>query len=155
MRIRHATVDDIPALGDVHVESILGSAGTHYSAERIVVWAHPRSAAAWRARIEAGHLYVAEIDGTIVGFGDVDLTAGIVKAVYVDPDFGRRGVGSALLATLEADARASDVHTLQLDASLNAAAFYIDRGFEATATVQHRLRDGSDLECVRMAKVLR
>lgn len=95
---------------------------------------------------------VAEVDGRVAGFGDVtgvdpndyDVVAeeradatGEVRAVYVHPDFARRGVGSALLAELERRARDRGFETLVLTASLNAVPFYERRGYAAVTTVTH------------------
>lgn len=95
---------------------------------------------------------VAEVNGRVAGFGDVtgvdpndyDVVAeeradatGEVRAVYVHPDFARRGVGSALLAELERRARDRGFETLVLTASLNAVPFYEHRGYEAVTTVTH------------------
>ena len=87
----------------------------------------------------------------MAGFGDVTgvdpddydvaeecaAATGEVRAVYVHPDFARRGVGSALLAELERRARDRGFETLVLTASLNAVPFYEHRGYEAVTTVTY------------------
>jgi N-acetylglutamate synthase-like GNAT family acetyltransferase len=67
-------------------------------------------------RIEASgadRLFVAELDGSVVGFAGLhvspsledDRDAAKVSAIVVDEAFRRRGVGAALLAAVEAEAR--------------------------------------------------
>jgi GNAT superfamily N-acetyltransferase len=61
----------------------------------------------------ADRLFVAELDGSVVGFAGLqvspsledDRDAAKVSAIVVDEAFRRRGVGAALLAAVEAEAR--------------------------------------------------
>ena len=109
-------------------------------------------------------MFVAETDGEIAGFGQVNLdgeasetpregggtVVGEVTAVYVHPDHVRRGVGSALLDRLEAHARDEGLDALSLTASLNAVPFYERAGYEPAEEVTHATTDEVDLTCVRM-----
>ncbi len=73
----------------------------------------------------------------MVGFGDLNLKAGEVEAVFVDPQFGRRGIGSQVLQALEELARKQGLTVLIVDASLNAVEFYVRAGYrQAEPTVQ-------------------
>ena len=71
-------------------------------------------------------------DGSIVGFGEINIDAGEVEAVFVDPEFGRCGVGSQVLQALEELARRQGLTALVLDASLNAVKFYERAGYQQT-----------------------
>jgi len=77
-----------------------------------------------------------------------------VCALYVDPRYGRRGIGRELLDNLEEVARERGLPDLELKASLKAVAFYLACGYERVAEAALRLSDGTELRCVRMRKRL-
>jgi putative acetyltransferase len=74
------------------------------------------------------HVVVAERDD-IVEFGNVVPADDEVRAVYVHPEYARRGVGSTVLAHLEGYALGTGAKRLELQASLNAVEFYERRGY--------------------------
>ena len=55
--------------------------------------------ARWRACAEAGGLWFAEVDGVVAGFAAVEPLDGVthLEQLSVRRDFGRRGIGAALL----------------------------------------------------------
>src|SRR5262249_45476086 len=65
----------------------------------------------------AGGFYLARLDGAPVGcvaLARFDPTTAEVKRMFVHPNARRRGVGRALLARLQADARAAGYRRLRL-----------------------------------------
>jgi len=72
---------------------------------------------------------VAEMDGRLAGVAQLDLDAGVLRALFVDPAIQGRGLGRALLATVEARARAAGCSRLRGAMSLNAVPFYERAGF--------------------------
>lgn len=110
-----------------------------------------------------GRRFVAEVedcDGpTVAGFGDVrfdppeyisEPADGGVRAVYVDPEFARRGVGTALLERLEREARERDLDTLGLLASVNAVPFYERNGYDRVTETTFEFGDGVEGPAVEM-----
>lgn len=154
MTIRKARTEDICDIAELHVASIRQLGACHYTRDQIDAWASTRPAEHYQSRIETCFLYVAETNDQIVGFSQLDPRNAEIKAVYVHPDHARTGVGSQLLSALEEAARSSGIAALHLSSSLNAVSFYLSRGFSAVENVQHRLRSGTTLECVRMVKQL-
>ena len=53
-----------------------------------------------------------------------------LDALYVDPVYARRGVGTSLLRFVEDILRRRGVSVIRADASWNAEDFYIRRGYE-------------------------
>ena len=153
-RIRAAVTDDAEAVWRVHTSSIRGLCAGWYTEQEIAVWTGRLIAEAYRRAIEAHVMLVAERDGAVVGFGELDLQGGEIVAVYVMPEAAGTGVGSDLLAHLEEAARAAHHVRLTLCASLNAEAFYAHRGWRAGAREKHRLTPGVAVDCVRMDKAL-
>lgn len=99
-------------------------------------------------------MLVAEINGNIVGFGEVAPGIQELRAVYVSPGSGRNGIGRALLQELEAVARKQGVSRLWLDSSLTAESFYSSHGYLGDGRGEHQLRSGRKMPCVKMHKDL-
>ena len=82
--------------------------------------------------------FVARVDGQAVGCGGVALLGDFaeVKRMYVRPQARGRGVADAVLARLEAEARAAGLAVLRLetgDRQLAAMRFYERAGFRPCA----------------------
>ena len=104
--------------------------------------------------LRPGALVVAEHDRRIIGWGFLDKDASQVEAVFVDPDYQRRGVASRILAMIEDIARRAGVISLTLSSTLNAVPFYEHRGFVRCRQTKYHHPDGFDLDCVVMVKEL-
>jgi putative acetyltransferase len=155
IQVRPATALDAPSIARVHVAAIRGLGSQHYTADQIAAWSADKHPDRYRQALADGEfMVVAErlADGELVGFASRQ--GNEVRAVYVDPEHARRGVGSELLAVVEADARARGETSLRLDSSIGAMAFYAAHGYLEHERVVHHLRGGCQLECVPMTKVL-
>jgi ribosomal protein S18 acetylase RimI-like enzyme len=110
---------------------------------------YPTSAAAVAGRVERlrssadDRLVVAEVDGSIVGLAglhtslsvEYDEPAAKVSAIVVDERHRRRGIGEALVAEMEAEARRRGCCLIFLTTAErreDAHAFYRRIGFEET-----------------------
>ena len=133
--LRPVTVDDAYALWQVQTQAIRVSAAGHYDAAQIEAWAGRLTPGGYRPNLDVFLVAEAE-DGGVAGFGEINIGASEINAVFVDPKFGRRGVGSQLLEALEYLARRHGLTALVLDASLNAVEFYERAGYrQAEPTV--------------------
>lgn len=148
--IREMTEDDVDAAAPLEAEVARRSyrddaaLGADHHADRI--------ASALGRRWD--HLYVAEReDGTVVGYAwlsvqqnrATDDRYGMVKSLAVDEAVRGRGVGSELLARLEAKARELDLPRLRLIVGADneeAIAFYEDAGFATRTRLMERSLDG-------------
>ena len=90
-------------------------------------------------RAQCGTVLVAEADGDLIATGS--LLDGEIFAVFVHPDRQGRGLGKALMARLEEDARAAGVTESLLSVSLPSKRFYEGLGYEI---VEERSRDLGD-----------
>jgi putative acetyltransferase len=154
LRLRRAATADGAAIHATHVASIRTGCRTHYAAEDIEAWAGRSTPAAHVAELERCDVVVGENDEGVVGFGVLDAGRSEVRAVYVHPDAGRRGVGRRLLAALEAIARLRGSTELRLDASLNAVPFYGAAGWRRVCDTLRTFPGGHDIPCVAMTKSL-
>jgi putative acetyltransferase len=152
--IRKAKQEDKESIWRVHVKAIRGTCVSHYSQEVIRIWAERLRPEKYEEAIRSNEFFVAEEDGVVVGFGELDQAGGEIQGLYVSPDVASRGVGQKLLCTLEERARAFGLVSLHLTSSLNAVSFYERAGFESLEKMTKTLSPGVERASVRMFKEL-
>jgi putative acetyltransferase len=157
--IRPATTADAEAIIDLHFAAVHETAATFYPREVLDTWSRQPDEARYQrirdAVTKGEELFLVAQDASgVVGFGSIVPSAQELRAVYVHPKAGRRGVGARILAELERLAIDCDVSQLQMAASINAEAFYRRAGYEIVERGVHRLGGGVEMACVRMKKHL-
>lgn len=157
--VRPAVVADAEAIIDLHFAAVHCTASTFYSPEVLDCWSgHPDEARYQQMRevITRGDelVLVAEDALGVVAFGSIVPRLRELRALYVHPDAGRRGIGSQVLTLLERLALEQGVSELYLDASINSEAFYERAGYEVIRHSIHRLDTGQEMACVKMFKNL-
>jgi GNAT superfamily N-acetyltransferase len=85
---------------------------------------------------------------------DPAVDAAKVRAMYTDPDFVRRGVGSLILDLCEAAARQAGFARVELMGTAAGVPLYERSGYRAIAAVEQVPVDGVTVPLVRMEKVL-
>lgn len=87
-------------------------------------------------------------------FGDQEpvIPQPTIRAFFVDPDFTRRGVGSAILTSVEADIRQAGYRSVELVTMLSAVNFYSSFGYRKLAKSAVELSNGAFLPAIRMGK---
>ena len=173
--IRRATLDDRAALERLIAESARGLSREDYAEEQI------EAAIATVFGVDTdlildGTYYVAEAEGALVGCGgwskrrtlfggdryavrdsgelDPATEPGKIRAFFVHPGWARRGVGRAILATCEREARAYGFRSLELMATLPGVRLYAARGYERGERVEYEVGGGVRVEFVPMRKDL-
>jgi len=145
---------------DVHYDAVQAVDRRYYSDAVLAAWSPPPDASRrdWLADLvsrESTLCTVAVSSGdAIVGFCIALPEQALLKALYVDPGFTGRGIGQGLLSEMEARCRALGLDALELNASLNAEAFYRGCGYEARGPVVQPLTDTVAMEATRMVKQL-
>ncbi|MEW6436313.1 MAG: GNAT family N-acetyltransferase [Pseudomonadota bacterium] len=159
LEIRFATTLDANGILEAHRAAVLKTAADAYSPDILKSWA----ASLDRANVErmkrviasqSELLLVADSGGTIAGFGSIVPKNEELRAVYVHPSFGGRGLGSRILIALFDLARQHHLRQLVMDASTNAEAFYLRHGFSSIERTEHTLQSGVRMACVKMRKLL-
>lgn len=84
----------------------------------------------WRQRLQQHNPLIAENDGEIVGFAELDPT-GRINAFYSHHQWQQRGVGSALLEAIEIEAKTAGITCITVVSSIGASKFFEHRGFRA------------------------
>jgi putative acetyltransferase len=148
--IRRAVPSDCPSVYEAHTRAIRELCSKDYNQVQIEAWAGPRKPTDYLKPISSGRLFVAELGNKVVGFSEYDGDTKELKAVYVNPDYARRGIGTALFIRACDEARAEGLDSLWLDASLTAVPFYLAVRCERQQHTTHRLMSGVELACVRM-----
>lgn len=139
---------DCPALAELFYETVHRVNARDYTPEQLRAWATGKvDLAAWNCSFLQHHTLVAEADGVILGFGDMDDT-GYLDRLYVHKAYQRRGVASAICDVLEKDAAAA-VYTTH--ASITAKPFFQGRGYRVVKQ-QQVIRNGIALTNFVMEK---
>jgi putative acetyltransferase len=98
---------------------------------------------------------VAELRGQLAGVAQVDVASGALRALFVDQTIQGQGLGRALLAAVEARARAAGCPRLRGAMSLNAVGFYARAGFHPCAGPERLFGAGVRVPVAWMEKSLR
>ena len=92
------------------------------------IWARNLSVPGMELKIREMEIWVAEINGQVVGWGAI--RGDRLEGLYTDPDFAGRGIGTELLSKLEILMQTRGIRAIRAEASLNAEGFYLRRGYE-------------------------
>lgn len=144
---------DEAALRAVFYSSVHMLARRHYNAAQLAAWA-PRlyDGAQWRERIRANQPFIAELDGRIAGYADLQ-ASGYMDQFFVAGAYAGQGVGKALMAHIHHLAAGRGVNRLSADVSLTAELFFRKSGFTIQARQQVDVH-GVVLANARMGKAL-
>jgi putative acetyltransferase len=141
-------------MGELKVAAVRALCRHDYSDEQIAAWTRAESAEQLRAKVAADPSFVARSGSELVGYSQIRPSTGEVLAVYVAPTHAGRGIGAALLATVERHATAAGLTSVWVDASLNGEPFYAACGYGSHEASTFAFESGVTLACVRMRKAL-
>jgi GNAT superfamily N-acetyltransferase len=124
--IRLGVLADLPAASDVYRSASLSNAG-----DRDNLLAHPEYLVLGPGGLAEGRTYVAEEDGSLVGFATWIEAGGVfeLEDLFVDPGWRRRGIAAALVNRIAEVLRLRGVERLEVTANPHAMAFYRAAGF--------------------------
>jgi GNAT superfamily N-acetyltransferase len=124
--IRLGTSADLAAARSVYRRASLSNEG-----DRDNLLAHPEYLILGPEGLAEGRTYVAEQDGSVVGFATWAEADGIIdlEDLFVDPDYRRRGLAAALVVRIAEVLRARGEERLEVTANPHAMEFYRAAGF--------------------------
>jgi predicted N-acetyltransferase YhbS len=152
--VRPARESDVDQIYRVHSNSIRALCRERYSEREIAAWIAFRPQDSYRTAFASREMFVAEWQGQIVGFGQLDPRRGEIEACYVAPEAVGSGIGAALLGRMEDEARLRGHAFVHLNSTLNAETFYSRMGYRRLGPARHRVAADVELDCVRMEKAL-
>jgi putative acetyltransferase len=132
LQLRRAREADAAAILEIKQDAIHGLARTRYGAEQLTAWAPDwEELDAFERAVEADGfvITIGLVDDDPVGYSVLNRDAARVDAVFVRPEYVRRGIATRLMSNLESAARFLDVDALTLTSSLNAVRFYESLGY--------------------------
>ena len=117
---------DLPAASNIYRSASLSNVG-----DRDNLLAHPEHLILGPEGLAEGRTYVAEEEGSLVGFATWIEADGIfeLEDLFVDPVWRRRGIAMALVKRIAEVLRARGVERLEVTANPHALGFYHAAGF--------------------------
>lgn len=101
-----------------------------------------------RKKLFTGPAGQAAVDGWL----DPKTEPARIRAMFVLPEYARRGIGRMIIDRAEAEAREAGFDTCELMATLPGVPLYEACGYERLEDVVIELPDGMQLACIRMAR---
>jgi GNAT superfamily N-acetyltransferase len=83
---------------------------------------------------------------------DPEADAAKVRAIFVHPEFARRGLGSLILAAVESAAREAGFRRFEMGSTLTGVPLYRLRGYVEVERIAVPLKNGRVLPVVKMVK---
>jgi putative acetyltransferase len=153
MRIRRFEPGEEPALFDIYHSAIHLIASRDYTEEQINAWAPVvLDEELWVRRIRGINPFVAELEGALVGYADVQ-ESGYIDHFFVSGRHPRRGIGRSLMEVLQSEAMRLGVTELTSDVSRTAQPFFARFGFQIIEQRVPVVR-GIELPNARMRKFI-
>ena len=152
MKIRNYTEADCDEMTDLFFNTVHSINKSDYSTQQLNAWATGNiDKIKWHNSFLEHYTIVAEINGQIVGFGDLDNS--YLDRLYVHKDYQHQGIASAITDSLEQYARQTHHIEITTHASITAKPFFEKRGYH-TLKEQQVERNGVLLTNFVMKKQL-
>ena len=133
MILREYTPKDCKTLAELFFNTVHIINAKDYSEEQLNAWATEHiDLEKWNRSFLSHYTVVAEIDGTVVGFGDIDNT-GYLDRLFVHANFQHQGIATAICDKLEQMSHAEKIVT---HASITAKGFFKKRGYKVVTKQQ-------------------
>ena len=121
-------------IGDVTISSpgsgsIAATAQWMAALPEAQAWALRLTQPGMQQKLRELEIWVAELDGRVVGWGAI--RGDHLEGLYTAPESAGQGIGAGLLAMLEGLIRERQFPSVRAEASANALAFYLSRGYRA------------------------
>jgi putative acetyltransferase len=149
--LRSFNPEDAEPLAEVYRDAVRTIGPHAYTEQQVNTWAlYPDDIDEFRARLSRGLTLVAEEEGRVVAFGQLELDDHLAF-IYCLGSHCRKGIGSAIYRELEAHAFQKGVVRIHTEASRISQPFFSKHGYEVIE-VERAVRFGVEFERFRMAK---
>ncbi|KAB8318106.1 GNAT family N-acetyltransferase [Tolypothrix campylonemoides VB511288] len=154
MKIRLFHEQDAEQIAQLFHDTVREINIREYSSNQVKAWApdniHFRN---WAKVCSERLTYVADDQGVIAGFGELELS-GHIDCFYCHKNYQRMGIGSQIYRAIETKARELGMNRLYTEASITAKPFFLHMGFE-TIREQQVERRGESFVNYSMQKFLK
>jgi putative acetyltransferase len=153
VQIRNYQPTDARQMAQLIYDTVHTIARRDYSSAQLNAWMpQVPSEQTWAARYPARIAFVADDDGTIAGFSELEPN-GHIDCFYCHYSYQRQGIGRQLYQRLEQEAKSLKLEGLFVEASITARSFFERMGFQALHE-NHVLRNNVMLTNFAMEKYL-
>lgn len=127
IHIRRYRPSDLPLIEKLFYDTVHTVNAKDYTQEQLDAWADGKiSEQAWDDSFQKHYTIVAEKNGDIIGFGDIDTENAYLDRLYVHKDHQRQGIASSICDELENNCT---LRPIKVHASITAKAFFEKRGY--------------------------
>jgi putative acetyltransferase len=141
MIIRNATLEDLPEMKQLYVDTIRTVCNKDYNEEQVNKWSSSvNKEERWLDMIVNQFVLIAESDELIAGFGTLK-DHHYIDLFYVHKDFQGQGVARELLRRLQAEAIIHGEKLLTSDISITARPFFEKQGFKVVVEQENVRQD--------------
>ncbi|ENO8976109.1 GNAT family N-acetyltransferase [Vibrio parahaemolyticus] len=130
LSIRRYRADDAPTLWTLFYHTVREVNCRDYQTDQVKAWApddfEPQT---WQARMDTITPFIAEIEGEIVGYSDLQ-PDGFIDHFFCHHQHQRTGVGRALMAHIFSQAESLALPYLYSEVSITARPFFERMGFK-------------------------
>ncbi|WP_207421387.1 GNAT family N-acetyltransferase [Desertivirga brevis] len=150
---KRGTIEDMPLLQELYVDTIKDVCKNEYSEEQRLAWAKGvENNERWNRVFEEQFVILAMDNNLVAGFASLDKGV-YIDMFYVHKDFQRQGVASFLYSIIEQQALAMGTKRLTADISKTAKPFFELKGFKIDTEQTFPIR-GVMISNFRMSKVI-
>ncbi|MEZ9061118.1 GNAT family N-acetyltransferase [Vibrio sp. 10N.247.311.49] len=153
IRIRNYQANDDKALWEIFFHTVRNVNVRDYSQQQVEAWA-PSSFdfALWKKRMNGLQPFVAELDGCVVGYTDLQ-PSGLIDHFFCHHEYQGKGVGKALMEHVFTVGRVRGISRYFSEVSITARPFYEHLGFKVVNEQEVEMR-GVKLTNYVMEKVV-
>ncbi len=153
VEIRSACAEDTERLYQIQSEAIEVLCAKDYTPKQIAALIADKRDRYIKEEAWGDRVVVAEASGAIAGFAAMG--GDRLNALFVQPQYARRGIGQQLLGVLEQEASHLHIPKILVLASVTAYPFYRACGYQAIDRAALLVQPHVRLPCFRMEKVIK
>lgn len=138
--IRDFKEEDAPTLWALFFNTVRNVNRRDYTEQQVKAWAQEGfDSQLWLKKMISIQPFVAELDGVIVGYSDVQ-PSGLVDHIFCHHECQGQGVGRSLMTHLLKQAKAKGLNRIYSEVSITARPFFEHMGFTVVNEQQIEVR---------------
>ena len=128
--IRKFTSEDTTNLLTLFYDTVHHVNNKDHPSEHLDAWAPAQpDLKKWKIRLKSSETIVAELDGMMVGFANLENDLSTIGMLYVHKDYQGKGIATELLKALEKKLKKREEKVAAVEASKTAKPFFEKRGY--------------------------